>query len=119
MALMCVDQEGALQLNTFGKNSFAAKEAFDTLIPCAQCMSPESMTAKNDPEEAILSKQSEVLQDEVNQLKAKDNAQDTKIEKLESDVKALKGTTNFVASTGKFHLRRASRARHIKKAPKR
>merc|ERR1719443_80134 len=52
MGLICVDDKGYPVKHLFGKNSFDAKETFDTLIKCERCMGldniPDSVVLAGD-----------------------------------------------------------------------
>jgi len=49
--LLCVDASGSPVRHIFGKGSFAAKETFDTLIPCQRCLGPNDEAGMGLPAE--------------------------------------------------------------------
>jgi len=49
--LLCVDASGSPVRHLFGKGSFAAKETFDTLIPCQRCLGPNDEAGMGLPAE--------------------------------------------------------------------
>lgn len=62
--LVCVDKVGSPVKHLFGKNSFDAKETFDTLIKCDQCLGLE-----NVPDEVTLAGEVAVMQKDLAGLK--------------------------------------------------
>jgi len=81
--LICEDDNGKTR-HLFGKDSFDAKETFDTLIPCKKCLALDNVTKATEleAENAELAKEVEALATEVGTVKKT-------YEGIQSDVKKL------------------------------